>query len=456
MKERPYTDFYASFLGGFSLFYQGERVSLSKRIRQKNMQLLLILLMAGKKGIHRSQLIGYLGDESADDANQLVNLRYCAFSLRKLIQETKGFPEGRYAVYRKGMYYFSQEYELETDVGRIDAMYRRIRDGTVQGEERLQLLMDLCQIYGGEFLPTLTGEEWATVEGARYQRIYTECMNDLCKALKEKREYTLLLELCTQASRIYPYDNWQSCQIDCLIAQNRYEDARRVYETANAGLYEEMGISMPAREEIWRRDESQGSLWSKDALTEIKVRLKEKETGSGAYWCSYPSFVDIYRVVTRIKERTRENAVLLLCTLTDPAERIPEDKEYTLRRMEQLKKLLSGAIRSNDVCARYSVSQFVALLVNTSQTDGRGIARRLKEMWEAEDTGEVALQTEISPDSEEGQGQQRKWKREVWYSEAEAFIPDPCAGAAECNLARLRDLDGGKQDGKFPEPSGAY
>lgn len=47
MAERPYTGFYASFLGGFSLSYEGKRISLTKRLRQKNMQILQILLMAG-------------------------------------------------------------------------------------------------------------------------------------------------------------------------------------------------------------------------------------------------------------------------------------------------------------------------------------------------------------------------------------------------------------------------
>lgn len=49
MNEIPSSGFYARFLGGFSLFYKKEKIIIPKRTRQKSMQLLIMLLMAGKK-----------------------------------------------------------------------------------------------------------------------------------------------------------------------------------------------------------------------------------------------------------------------------------------------------------------------------------------------------------------------------------------------------------------------
>lgn len=396
MGERPYTDFYASFLGGFSLYYQGERISISKRLQQKNMQLLLLLVMAGRKGVPRSRLLELLGNEGSSEENQMVNLRYCAFTLRRLIQETKGFPEGKYVVYKKKVYYFSLEYELDTDIGWVDAIYQKIRDGTVKEKERIELLFALCRIYTGEFLPTLAGVEWATVEGARYQRIYTECLNELCSILKEQKEYTLLLELCTQASQMYPYDNWQSVQIECLLAQDRYEEAKKIYEEASGSLYEDLGIALPPPK---RQRDGNPEMRAGDVLTEIQTRMKEKENEPGAYWCSYPSFVDICRIVERLLERTKGNAVLLLCTLEDEAGRIPKDQEYTREAMEQLKQSLSGIVRGNDVCTRYSVSQFVMLLIGIDPSGGQMISERLKKAWMAERKEEtLQLKIEMSPE----------------------------------------------------------
>ncbi len=37
--------------------------------------------------------------------------------------------------------------------------------------------------------------------------------------------------LCSQAIKLYPYEEWQMIQMDCLLAMNRYrEQALNVYE----------------------------------------------------------------------------------------------------------------------------------------------------------------------------------------------------------------------------------
>ena len=45
------------------------------------------------------------------------------------------------------------------------------------------------------------------------------------------------------ASRIHPYDEWQTVQIGCLVALNRYQEAMKVYEKASDLFYEELGVS---------------------------------------------------------------------------------------------------------------------------------------------------------------------------------------------------------------------
>ena len=38
------------------------------------------------------------------------------------------------------------------------------------------------------------------------------------------------------------------------------------------------------------------------ALSDIKERLREKEAAVGAYFCPFPSFVDIYHVFSRMDD----------------------------------------------------------------------------------------------------------------------------------------------------------
>lgn len=53
------------------------------------------------------------------------------------------------------------------------------------------------------------------------------------------------------------------------------------------------------------------------ALEEIKKGLREKEEQKGAYYCSFPSFIDIYHVISRMMERSGISVYIMLCTLTD-------------------------------------------------------------------------------------------------------------------------------------------
>lgn len=98
--------------------------------------------------------------------------------------------------------------------GRSDDQER----GRLQKQDtREQLLLKFCKAYTGEFLPMLSGEEWVTTESAYYQKWYFHCLKELCGILKENGEFELMLELCTAASQMHPYDEWQAVQIDCLI-----------------------------------------------------------------------------------------------------------------------------------------------------------------------------------------------------------------------------------------------
>ena len=126
MPKEPEPGFCARFLGGFFLEFKGERIIITKNMKQKSMQILLILLKAGREGVTRRDLIGMLEWGGDSWEKKLNNLRRQTCNLRKAISEA-GFPEGEYIQAKKGRYYFSFEYDVETDTGKIDRLYREAR-----------------------------------------------------------------------------------------------------------------------------------------------------------------------------------------------------------------------------------------------------------------------------------------------------------------------------------------
>ena len=292
-----------------------------------------------------------------------------------------GVPKGRYIVVYRSRYYFTREYELRTDTGMLDEMIACIRTALPTPEELREVYLNYCKVYTGEFLPTLNGEEWATVESAYYQKWYSTCLQGLCKILREEEDYELLLKLSTQASQIHPYDEWQVVQMDCLMALNRRKEAEKVYEEASQVYYRDLGMNALDRV-VAGYQESSRFYHIGRIMNRVKNSLEEYGRVKGAYWCSYPSFVDIYRVRARIGEQRKESNLLLLCTLEEkPYSGGVWEKEKQEEQMELFQKVLHHGTRSEDVYTQYSKSQYLVLLSGADKGTGKVITSRLTSIW---------------------------------------------------------------------------
>lgn len=405
MKERPYTRFYARFLGGYSLRYDDRDIRLDTNMKSKAMQIFLMLLKAGDEGLTKEEIQkGILSEEDRAERNT-SNLRQQIYLLRKAVARSD-FPQGQYIVLEKSRYYFSTDYHVDTDTGYLDKLLLPIRNGPekvgkAEQDEEEALLMDFCQHYTGEFLPMLSGEEWATVEAAYYQKWYFHCLNRLCGILKKQGRYETMLELCSAASQMHPYDEWQAMQIDCLMFLHRYKEAQKVYEDATRLFYEELGVSSMDQVMAKYRSESGQLLYAANALSGVKEGLKEPGEIQGAYECSYPSFLDIYHIISRNAERLGTESTLMVASLevgvsetgmfrdkasseTDDsgksASSTPE-QENLEKRMEMLRQIIREGVRSGDVYTRYSQNQYLVLLTGAKETDGQKVARRLEKQW---------------------------------------------------------------------------
>lgn len=355
--------------------FNGQRLWLKGSPQKKSMQLLMALLKAGAEGATRQQLLEVVWKEGGDPQKEKSNLNQHLYYLRQLIHESH-FPEGKYIIVQKPRYYFTEDYEIHSDTEQLDQILEEIRNAEAAGEDTLELLRQFCRGYTGEFLPMLNGEEWVVEKSAYYQKQYFSCLSRLCGRLKEMGEYQEMLELCTVASQIHPYDEWQAVQIDCLVAMNRYKDALKVYEDAAEFFYEDLGVSSLNRT-IARYRNTEGRLhYLSSALAGIRKGLNEEERLWGAYCCSYPSFVDVYRIVVRMQERTGIGSLLMVCTLN-----IAGSGENTETWMERFRQFMAGSIRNGDVYTRYSPNQFLVLLMQAEEKDVENIEERLKNGW---------------------------------------------------------------------------
>lgn len=341
-------------LGDFSITYDGRQVSFGKNTTTKAMKLLQILIYYGEQGIAREKLLNalYVREELADAAN---NLRVTAHRLKKMIIDA-GLPEYDYIVIKKGVYRWNAPVPTIVDARKFQELYEEAQN-CADIKQKEELLKQVCNMYRGEFLPEISGDEWVLLESVQYKKLYSNALKELCDGLIEKCDYEEALLFCEPACRLYPFDEWQSIKIECFLGMKRYKEAMKEYDDTAKLFFEELGISPSERlMEQFDQMSSQLKHVKPKEIQDIKQRLKEEKGQGGAYYCSLPSFRDSYRLVTRMLELLSE----------------------------ELQNTIQHCLRKGDSFTKYSPSQYLVLLIGTNKENCGLIFDRIRKYFARE------------------------------------------------------------------------
>ena len=372
-------------LGGFEMYYNGALLQMKKKQTSKPVQLLQLLLYHKEDGISRHALLETLyGQETEIDAANSLNATVS--QLRKLLRDTH-LPDENYIRAKFDRYYFESSFPTWVDTE--EAAYLRQSADLMSGIDRVNTLYRLCDLYRGRFLPELDGESWVEIARAGYQRIYRDSLNEVCRALKERGAYNEILRLTGLAARIFPFDEWQVWQQECLLAQGRIREARELYRQVETLYLTELDAPPPERmrarfrkpeKESWRKSETAG---------EVRKWLGSAEE-NGPYCIPFPGFLDIYRVTARMCEATGTPFCLLLCTLSSADGRSNPEAKAFHGAMEQLEQAITRSLRAGDVFTRYSGSQFLVVLIGAQEENLDVISQRISQRFQSL-TGPVKL-----------------------------------------------------------------
>lgn len=368
----------AYMLGTMALELDHKLLPLAGNPSSKLLQLFFILLYYGEDGVYREELLDMLY-ENGENANPAGSLRAVTFRLRKALEQW-GLPPHEYICIQGGIYYF--------DPGSlniwIDAREFKEMAETAIKTGREEDLKAACGLYQGEFLSQLSGEKWVSMIGVYLQDLYFRCLRQVYGQMRANREYDELLELCSAACSLYPYEDCQIMKIDCLIAMKRYKEAMEVYEQAVARYFEEQGL--PPSEKMLQRFQIMSSQirYTEDTLRDVKESLYEREKANGPYYCSYPGFIDCCRLLARMAERMEFCSVLLCCTLLDAKGRPLDEGSPLLKEASAcLRTVISGTLRKGDLFTCYHPSQYLLLLNGTGQKNSVRVYERIQKDLEA-------------------------------------------------------------------------
>lgn len=375
---------HVQMLGGFFMVYRGKKLVFERNLVSKTCQLLQILFLHLNDGITKEDLFEALyGRDEVE--NQNASLNNIIFRLRKQL-ETMGLPKGKYFSLNNGVYQWNGDIPVEVD---IHCFEKKIKEAwkSEDEKERAEKMADACSLYTGEFLPMMIGEDWVTVSNIYYQELYFAALLEACTWLKKEKEFEKIYELTTAAAKFYPFEEWQIWRIDSLIALKRYKEAMHIYKETTHLFFDELGLS-PSPEMLERfhliSDKIEQSV---SAIEEIKGVLREKGWRTGAYYCTFPSFIDAYHIVSRMMERNGNSVFIMLCTLTDNKGKINDDSEKCKEASEWLRKAISSSLRRVDFYTRYNRSQYLIMLLGTKQENCNAISRRIDQNFKENSNG---------------------------------------------------------------------
>ena len=133
---------------------------------------------------------------------------------------------------------------------------------------------------------------------------------------------------------------------------------------------------------------------SKIDLLQLQRLIKENDEKDGAYKVEYEGFKRIYRFVSRCMDRKNQDVQIVLFTLNpNDGINLKQDNEY----IDRLGDAVASSLRRGDVAAKCSGSQYVVILMDANDENGRKVADRIKEKY-VEDVikdGKVSISYEM-------------------------------------------------------------
>lgn len=371
---------YVRTFGGFSVQWNGQLIAGGSKANGSQFAYLLQIMIHNRdKGVTRDRLEELLF-EDREMSNIHHALQSVIYNAKKRLEQA-GLPQVNYFEQRKGVFFWTSEIPLVEDASCFEDLCRQAQSAEDENE-RIALYMEACHWYSGEFLPMQASVIWAVHEARRYREMFCACVEKAAELLRLRQDFFQMEELGVYAAKVDPLADWEPITMEALASMGRYEEARKLYEDTVDYYFNEQGLR-PSKKLMAQFERLGEEMMHRYAvLDQIQSDLSGRNDDSqGGYFCSYPVFQGIYRMIERMLERGGQSVYLMLCTVVD-------GKGNPMRSgplLEELSKRMGDAIqrtiRRGDAMTQYGKGQYLVLLVNTTRENCVVIQKRINDRF---------------------------------------------------------------------------
>ena len=363
-------------LGGFTV-RMGDQMLYEADGRTKKVWMLIEYLIANRShDISQEKLIEALWDDEECDApfNALKNLVYRA---RKQLAELCPGKKVEFIRFVRNTYSWNNSLDCEVDIEEFERYYHLASDSKYAAEEHIENYNKAINLYHGEFLPKSSYVNWVVSKSAYYMSLYNESVEQVSLLLMDCDRYDNIIHICEKAVSIYPFEeSIHKLLLFAYMKAGKVNKALSHYEYITDLFYKELNVNISDSFRDIYKQLVKGVSTVETDLNIIKDDLKEACDQSGAFYCDYDIFKNIYRLQARSMQRTGQSIHVALITLSDKSGQIPREEVLKVI-MPQLKDCIVHSLRKGDTVSMYSAAQYVIILPLTTVEGGEIVMRRI-------------------------------------------------------------------------------
>ena len=362
-----------TMLGEFSVTCGDATLNEQNKRSKKLWTLFQYLVTFHDREISQNELLDSLWEDETSD-NPAGALKTQMHRLRAMLSEL-GYDK-EIIINTRGTYAFNNSADFTIDAEEFEKLCKRSQN-TNDENEKLDCLKRAIALYKGDFLPKISLEQWVVPINTYYHSIYIKAVHKAIELMYKKGQLQEVAELCRKAMIFDPYDEPLHYNLIKVLAElGDQQNAKAAYKYVTDLFYNKFGVN-PSDELISLYNDAVRS--QKDIELDLGVverNLNANCESSGAFYCEYEFFRHIYQLEIRDARRSGKKVSICLITVTDIDGEIPPQKALN-RCMEKLSETITRYLRCNDIYARYSVSQYIVMLKNTSDENCEAIMQRI-------------------------------------------------------------------------------
>lgn len=359
------------FFGGFSITCGGHTIADTANRSRKLWTLLEYLVTFRGRAVPQEELIELLWPDGGTD-NPTGSLKTLVYRARTLLDSLRPGLGRELLTYGRGAYQWNDAVPAQLDIEGFEADLRLAAEEE-DDQRRLALLLEAAGLYGGDFLPRMSGESWVLPLSVYYHTQYLTAVRQAVGLLEGQERWHESIALCQRAIVVDAYDeDMHASLIRGLWKTGERQQAQLHYNSVISLFFARFGIRPSGKltevyQEILRAD---GAV--RLDLDNIQKHLYRAYT-PGPLFCEYAVFQDFCDLYRRTLTRTGEPVQLCLLTLQPDA----AASQHISRMMERLHAVISSGLRRSDVFTRCSVSQYLLLLPRVTPEEAAQTAQRL-------------------------------------------------------------------------------